>query len=141
MSFSIRSPLMKFAPTMPTQDQKQLVFQKLRERLSQLSPPLAVQADMEGKYELAGMKTVTVHNKTQEGIFFASAVIMKGHVGFYFFPIYTHPERFQDMPESLKKALKGKSCFHIKKDDDVLFTQVDEILKKGLVLYKEISWA
>jgi hypothetical protein len=62
---------------------------------------------------------------------------MKNHVGFYFFPNYTHPDEFEDTPDILRKCLKGKSCYHIKKDDDLLFEEIEKILEKGFNFYKD----
>lgn len=73
-------------------------------------------------------------------MFFAGLMLKKGQVGFYFMPIYTHPDKFKDVPAELKKCLKGKSCFHIKKPDAVLDRQLKDILKKGYEVYKEEGW-
>ena len=64
-------------------------------------------------------KKITLGKKEYDGMFFSAAKIQGGFTGFYFFPIYTHPGEFKDIPAELKKCLKGKSCFHIKKLDDV----------------------
>jgi hypothetical protein len=42
-------------------------------------------------------------------------------------------------PELLK-CLKGKSCFHIKKNDPVIMEQIKESLKIGYEMYKERGW-
>ena len=41
------------------------------------------------------------------------------------------------MPPELKKTLKGKTCFNIKKLDATLLKQVEELLKKGFDMYKK----
>jgi hypothetical protein len=73
-------------------------------------------------------------------MYFASAAIQGSFAGFYFFPIYTHPKEFADMPENLRKCLKGKSCFHIKKLDNDLSKSIRSALKKGFVIYKKAGW-
>jgi len=43
-------------------------------------------------------------------------------------------------PEKLKKCLKGKSCFHIKKYDQNLFREIELLLKKGMKIYQNDGW-
>jgi hypothetical protein len=73
-------------------------------------------------------------------MYFATAAIKSGYVGFYFFPIYTHPKEFTGIPDELKKCLKGKSCFHIKKLDKLLEGQIKDMVKQGFELYKKTGW-
>jgi len=40
------------------------------------------------------------------------------------------------MGPDLRKLLKGKSCFHIKKLDENLVNQIETALKEGLNYYK-----
>jgi hypothetical protein len=42
-------------------------------------------------------------------------------------------------PELLT-TLKGKACFHIKKDDPVLFEQIEKALRIGVDAYKAKGW-
>ena len=121
-------------------DEKTAIFKQLKSSISSCVPPLAVRKDMASNYEVGGTKKVKVGKKEVEGMYFASVIIQKNFVGFYFFPIYTHPMSFKDIPEELKKSLKGKSCFHIKKMDQTLFKHIDKILKKGLKIYKKDGW-
>lgn len=116
------------------------IFKKLKGILKGCSEGLQVTANEEGKYELYGTKEVTQGKKTVDKMYFGSAVIKKGHVAYYFFPIYTHRMAFGELPEGLGKAMKGKSCFHVKKDDPELLEQIGEMTKKGLEIYKEADW-
>ncbi|UKJ08018.1 hypothetical protein [Solitalea lacus] len=39
------------------------------------------------------------------------------------------------------KLLKGKPCFHLKKEsDNELLAQIEEVLDKGFALYKTKGW-
>jgi hypothetical protein len=38
------------------------------------------------------------------------------------------------------KCLKGKACFHIKKPDAVIYSQIKDALKIGYDCYKEMGW-
>jgi len=44
------------------------------------------------------------------------------------------------LPEELRKCLKGKSCFNIKKADAKLFKQIGKMAKEGLKIYKQEKW-
>ena len=99
-----------------------------------------VRSNTDVNYGLYGKKTVTAYNKEVEGMYFASAVVNKNFIGFYFFPIYTHPQEFDNVPPELKKCLKGKSCFHIKVEDEVLMAQINDLLDQGYKLYKREGW-
>lgn len=114
-----------------------LIYSSLSSVLKKHNSGLTIKEVKDSKLELAGTKTVTLHNKPLEGVFFAAAMVQKNFVGFYFFPIYTHPEFLEEVPAELKKCLKGKSCFHIKKNDPLLIEQIDETLKKGKEFYRK----
>ena len=54
-----------------------------------------------------------------------------------FFPAYTHKEQLGEFPENLQKALKGKSCFHVKKMDDEFEANLKTLIQKSIELYKK----
>jgi hypothetical protein len=116
------------------------IFDKLKALLqSYAKAPLVAQDGTGGMYNLVSNKPVEILGKERE-LFFASAMVQKGYVGFYFFPIYTDPGIASVLSPELLKCLKGKSCFHIKKDDPVVMEQVKDALDKGYELYKEKGW-
>ena len=119
---------------------KQAIFTKVRKLVKKYSKGMDVRSDTDKNYGLYGKKTVTAYNKTVEGMYFASAVVNKNFIGFYFFPIYTHPQEFTKIPPEIRKCLKGKSCFHIKNEDEELLSQIDGILEQGIKVYKEVGW-
>ena len=120
---------------------KEALFSRLVKLLSVYAPKMDVRHNNERAYDLYGTKPVEINNKVQDGIYFASAIIRANYVGFYFFPIYTHPDEYADIPPEIRKCLKGKSCFYIKKDDDQLFGQVEAMLAQGFKHYQSIGWA
>ncbi|WP_285008146.1 hypothetical protein [Pedobacter faecalis] len=91
-------------------------------------------------YDLWSNKNVVIEDKPRTEVFFASVQIFKSHVGFYFMPVYAEPEIKQVFDPNLLKHLKGKSCFHIKKLDDTLLSQIESALAEGFKLYKEKGW-
>ena len=119
---------------------KQAIFERLRKVLSKAKAGFEVRTDTDDTYELYGKKTAEVFGKMVDGVYFAAVVSKKNSVNFYFVPIYTHREEFDDLPDELGKCLKGKSCFHFKKDDDTLFEQVAQAVKKGKAVYKSVGW-
>ena len=119
---------------------KREIFKQLKSILSSFVPPLSARNDTTSRYDLYGKKKAKLGTQETDGMYFASAIIQKNFVGFYFFPIYTHREHFADVPDGLKKCLKGKSCFHMKKMDDALLDNVRRILEKGITLYKKLGW-
>lgn len=91
-------------------------------------------------YDLWSDKNVVIADKKRNEVFFASVTIHKGHVGFYFMPVYTEPDMKNVFDANLLKLLKGKSCFHLKKLDDLLMGQIEDALAEGFKLYKEKGW-
>lgn len=91
-------------------------------------------------YDLWSDKNVEIEGRQRNEVFFASVAIHKGHVGFYFMPVYAEPDMKNVFDANLLKLLKGKSCFHIKKLDDLLMGQIEDALAEGFRLYKERGW-
>ena len=94
----------------------------------------------ESAYDLWSEKHVVVDGKKRTEIYFAGLMIKKGYVGFYYMPVYAQPEMAGVFDPELLKLLKGKSCFHIKKLDDVLLKHIENALAMGFKLYKERGW-
>ncbi len=93
-----------------------------------------------GQIILVSDKPVEVNGRKRDELWFAAALVQKGYVGFYFMPVYTRPEIKEIFKPELLKCLKGKSCFHIKKADELIYTQIEEALKKGYLAHKERGW-
>jgi len=73
-------------------------------------------------------------------IYFASIINQSSYVGFYFMPVYSEPKgvKTQLGPELLKTS-KGKSCFHIKKNDKIIISQIKEALDVGYKMFKKLK--
>jgi hypothetical protein len=116
------------------------IFDKLKSAIKKFSSPSLTELDSQpGAYSLLSKKQPVILGKERE-IYFAGAMVQKGYIGFYFFPIYTDPDFSKELQPELLKCLKGKSCFHIKKDDEQLFTQIEAALAKGYKLYESKGW-
>ncbi|HEX6916005.1 MAG TPA: hypothetical protein VF145_12240 [Chitinophagaceae bacterium] len=93
-----------------------------------------------GSATVSSVKPVEIAGKKLDELFFAGVLVQKGYVGFYFFPIYVHPDLKSELSPDLLKKLKGKTCFHIKKIDPETKTHINDALKKGYSLYKNKGW-
>ena len=101
---------------------------------------LKITAETLEKFEVCGTIEAMQGKKKVDGIYFSSVVPKPKDVRFYFFPSYTHIDRLSEMPEQLKKCLKGKSCFYIKKLDDGLESNIKDLIAEGIELYKKDGW-
>jgi hypothetical protein len=93
-----------------------------------------------GIYNLVSEKQVEIEGRKKDELYFASIIIQKGYVGFYFMPVYGVNKPEEVFHPNLLKHLKGKACFHIKKNDPDLLEQIKDALKVGLDLYKKRGW-
>jgi len=117
------------------------IFSSLRQiLLQQVKGPLAVANDKPGQVHVYSKKTVIVMGKKRDSMYFASAIVQKGYVGFYFMPVYSHVFLKKEIAPELLKCLKGKACFHIKKWDDALKTHIQQALQAGYACYEKNGW-
>ncbi|PHN03260.1 hypothetical protein [Flavilitoribacter nigricans] len=100
-------------------------------------PPLQVRKETPTLLELAGTRPAMQGKQKVDGFYFGSVVPKPKDIRLYFFPIYTHVDAFEDIPEGVRKCLKGKSCFHIKKLDEELERAFREMVQRGLELYRK----
>jgi hypothetical protein len=91
---------------------------RIRKMLLGAGKATQVGKDTAETLEIKGTKTVPYGKGTVDGYYFATMIVKPKDIRFYFFPIYTHKEHFDWVPESVLKMLKGKSCFYIKSLDD-----------------------
>ena len=98
---------------------------------------LKITAETPEKFEVSGTIEAMQGKKKVDGHYFSTVIPKPKDVRLYFFPTYTHVDQLSEMPEKLKKCLKGKSCFHIKKLDDELEGQIKDLIAKGIDLYKK----
>lgn len=123
-----------------SQDQLVLIYNKLKPILQQYENPLIPVFNLDNKYDLWSFKDIEVDGKKRNEIFFASLIIQSNFVGFYYMPIYIDKNLKEVLEPELLKLLKGKSCFHINKIDDVLLAQIENALRIGFDMYKERGW-
>jgi hypothetical protein len=119
------------------------IFAELKSMLGKDTPPLTEREDKVGgkkKYDLWSKKEVVIAKRPRKEVFFASIIIQKSYVGFYFMPIYVNSKMSKVFKPELLSLLRGKSCFHIKKLDKKLSRQIKFALEEGFKLYKRRGW-
>ncbi len=100
------------------------------------TPPLKIRTDTATSFEVAGTKETMQGKQKVDGMYFCSIVPKPKDVRLYYFPIYMYADQFS-LPDNLKKCLKGKSCFHIKKLDESLENEIKAMVTKGIALFKQ----
>jgi hypothetical protein len=119
------------------------IFDRLAAALGRYAPPLAARSGgVKGKRDLQlwSEKQVEIEGRKRKEVHFAGLIAQKGYVGFYFMPVYTHAEARALFEPELLSLLKGKSCFHVKRLDERLQAQVEDVLAKGFDLYRRRGW-
>jgi hypothetical protein len=114
------------------------IQQTLINLLKDHSSVLKITANKPDKFEVSGTVEAMQGKKKVDGIYFSTVVPKPKDVRFYFFPTYTHADHLvPNMPDNLKKCLKGKSCFHIKKLDSDLKQNIADLINTAVDLYKK----
>ncbi len=129
--------------TMPlTPEVQKAIFTTIKASLIKCSPPMVITKDKAGVFELIGNKPVPYGStkKIVPGMYFSSVVTRKDMISFYFFPLYYHENDFEKTIPTLKKFLKGKTCFNFKKQDQVETRELDAMLKKGIQAWKKSGY-
>lgn len=108
----------------------------LEQILRDACPPLQIRKEGPNGVEAAGTIEAMQGKQKVDGYYFASTVEKPKDIRFYFFPLYTDAGLFQ-LSADLQKMLKGKTCFHIKKLDDALKRELQEMVKIALGCYQE----
>ncbi|AIQ64506.1 hypothetical protein PSTEL_16765 [Paenibacillus stellifer] len=121
---------------MPSEKNFTPIFDQLKKILKEYEPEMVVKTDSSEQYYLDTHKINPVNNKI---IFFAATIIKKNYVSFYLMPIYSYPELLNEIPDSLRKRMQGKSCFNFKAPDDDLFQELKILTNKGYQKYKEMD--
>lgn len=112
-----------------------IIQSTLHELLTLHTPPLQVRVQNETTFEVAGTKPGMQGKQKVAGYYFATVMPKLKDCRLYFFPLYTHTDAF-DLSPALKKCLKGKTCFHIKKLSEELETEIKELIAQGVALYE-----
>lgn len=99
-------------------------------------PPLRVSKSRYECFEVEGTIKAMQGKKEVDGFYFATVVPKPKDIRLYFFPIYTHVDAYKDLSDEMRKCLKGKSCFHIKKLSTEMEKEIHRMIAKGVELYQ-----
>jgi len=109
---------------------------KLVNILKEHKGDLKITSDTMEKFEVTGTIEAMQGKKKVDGYYFSTVIPKPKDVRLYFFPVYTHKEQIGELSDDLKKCLKGKSCFHVKKLDEQLENNFKALVAKSIELYK-----
>lgn len=124
-----------------TNETRNLIFETLKKNLKNFTPPMVeTKAFGHYDYEVIGNKPVPYgHSKKMiPGMHFAAIANRKDSVAFHFFPSYMNS--LKDVAPSLYKCLKGKTCFHFNKPEQVNEKELNALLKKGVDVWKKAGY-
>lgn len=99
------------------------------------SKGLRVTKDSATHYQLHTAGPVEFEGRKLPNIYFAWLKEGKNDTALHFFPIYSHPHNFEDLPPKLRKRLTGKACFHFKATDQEMLEAIAAMLERGRKIY------
>jgi len=123
-----------------TGDERQEIFEKLKNILSAQVPPLTVSQDLPGRFELISKKAVVINGVKKPFVYFGSVIIQGSYVGLYLMHVYARPDLLTSTGPALLKTLKGKACFHIRKLDSQLEKEISLAVKDGIACYRKLAF-
>lgn len=100
-------------------------------------PPLYVRINNENLFEVAGTKETIQGKQKVNGFYFGSIIPKPKDIRLYYFPIYTHPVKFQWISDNLRKCMKGKSCFHFRQLSEELENEIEKMIHQGIQIYTQ----
>lgn len=121
-------------------DERKEIFDQIKKLIKKYEPLFTARSDFGSRYELWSEKDIEIAGRKRKEIYFTGLIIQSSYVGFYFMPIYADTSLKDVFEPELLSTLKGKSCFHIKKLDKKLLSQIKKSLEIGYKLYKKRGW-
>ena len=112
-------------------------FEALKSVLVAQSSGMKVTQDGPSGYSLHVNGPIELAGRNLPDLFFAAVKEGKNDTALHFFPIYSHPKLFADLPATLRKKMTGKSCFHFKTTDPDLLEAVAAMLARGREIYSD----
>jgi hypothetical protein len=131
----------KYSDKSPGQPQLVPIFEEIKKILAPYEKgTMKFFGGSDGKVALVSKKPVEILGRKKDELWFASALVQKGYVGFYYMPVYADPSIKKLIKPELLKCLKGKACFYIKKSDKEIFSQIKEVLAIGYKEWHQRGW-
>ena len=76
----------------------------------------------------------------KQPLFFGSVQLRKNYVSFYLMPVYVFPDLLNDISDSLRKRMQGKSCFNFRQTDPALFEELAVLTRAGFERYRSAGY-
>src|SRR4030095_8400567 len=131
----------KYSDKSPGQPQLVLIFEEIKKMLAPYKKgTMKLSGGFDAKVALVSKKPVEILGRKRDELWFAGALVQKGYVGFYFMPVYADVSIKKLIKPELLSCLKGKSCFHIKKLDKEIFSQIQHALEVGYTAWVKRGW-
>ena len=131
----------KYSDKSPGQPELVPIFNEIKKILAPYEKgTMKLFGGSEGKIVLISKKPVEILGRKRDELWFASALVQKGYVGFYYMPVYSDNSVKKLIKPELLKCLKGKACFHIKKFDKEIFSQIKDALNDGYKIWNQRGW-
>ncbi|HET9344104.1 MAG TPA: hypothetical protein VFO05_00265 [Candidatus Limnocylindrales bacterium] len=102
-------------------------YRRLRSILEPYAPRMHTVADDDVWYSL----DLAPESERTPATWFGAVRKGKRYVSYYLMPIYVEPKMLDDLSPELKKRMQGKSCFNFAKVDEALFTELNDLTKRG----------
>ena len=125
-----------------TAETKKEIFEKMKSIMQKQIPPLVISKNTDDNFELIGDKPVPYGStkKIVPGMYFSSLLVRKDLISFHFFPMYINREVFIPLIPNMIKILSGKTCFNIKKLEQMNEKELSALFKRGIELFKELGY-
>jgi hypothetical protein len=130
----------KYTDKSPGQPELTPIFEAIKKLLLPYEKGTMKLISSPGQVVLISKKPVEILGRKRDDLWFASALVQKGYVGFYYMPVYGDPKVKELVKPGLLKCLKGKACFHIKKYDKEIISQIKDALNVGYNLWHKRGW-
>lgn len=112
----------------------QSIFDRLKPIYAAYADDCYIVHDMPGNYYLGSHE---VRSKDGYRTGFGGVEIRKNYVSAHLMPVYTNPELLDHISDGLRKRMQGKSCFNFKKEDAVLFDELETLVAAGIRQFRD----
>lgn len=116
------------------------IYEQVSLRIKAYVPPMSVFVEETSRLDVYSDRPVDIDGRKRNNVFFASVILYPTYVGFYYMPVYAKPEIAALFSQELLALLKGKSCFHLKKETPNLYSDIEQALAQGFDLYRQKGW-
>ena len=135
-------PKIKYADKSNGQPEMQVIFETIKQLMLPYDKKgaLKLYGGSGGKIVLNSERPIVVNGKKMDQVWFVSMLVQKGFVGFYYMPMYMNDPMKKHFSAEFLKCLKGKACFHIKKNDPAIMQEIKKALQIGYAEYDKRGW-